>query len=293
MSLNSLSAEPRYAPGIDLSSRALLRISVALLGLRITFAQIGELGWPTAAMVAAAVPLTIGFGWTLARLLKHDGRFGVLSGSAVGICGASAAMAVAVAWPRENAERDTVVVIACITAMSTVAMVFYPVAAGYLHLSPLDTGRFLGGAIHDVAQVVGAGYAVGQKTGDVATIVKLMRVAMLLPVVLLITLTVARRTRESPPGEKRVALVPGFLIAFVALAVLHGVGAVPASVAAVLGEVSKWLRVIAVAALGMKTSARELIVVGRSALGLVFAETMFIGLFVLGWMQLLSAMSSN
>jgi hypothetical protein len=80
MALNALSSEPRYTPGIDLSARSLLRLSVALLGLRITFGQVGELGWSTAALVIVAVPLTIGFGWLVARAFKLDGRFGVLSG---------------------------------------------------------------------------------------------------------------------------------------------------------------------------------------------------------------------
>ena len=86
MALNQLSAEARYAPGINVSARTLLRISVALLGLRITFGQIGALGWSTAAMVMVTVPLTIGFGWALAKTMKLDGRYGVLSGGAVGIC---------------------------------------------------------------------------------------------------------------------------------------------------------------------------------------------------------------
>src|ERR1035438_5130674 len=107
MALNQLSAEARYAPGINVSARTLLRISVALLGLRITFGQIGELGWSTAAMVIVTVPLTIGFGWLLAKTLKLDGRYGVLSGGAVGICGASAAMAIAVARPPKGCHRDT------------------------------------------------------------------------------------------------------------------------------------------------------------------------------------------
>src|SRR5271168_1744096 len=78
MALNALSAEARYLPGINVSARALLRISVALLGLRITFSQIGSLGWSTAAMVIISVPLTICVGWVLAKALKIDGRFGVL-----------------------------------------------------------------------------------------------------------------------------------------------------------------------------------------------------------------------
>src|SRR5580698_8830558 len=241
MALNALSAEPRYTPGIDVSARTVLRVSVALLGLRITFNQVGDLGWSTAMMVLVAVPLTIGFGWVLARILKLDGRFGVLSGGAVGICGASAAMAIAVAWPRKNSERDTVVVIACITTYSTIAMILYPALVSHFHWDPLQTGRFLGGSIHDVAQVVAAGYASSPQAGDTATIVKLMRVAMLLPVVLIITLAVARGRDRSEPNQKKVALLPGFLLAFVVLAALNGFSLVAKPVASILTELSKWL----------------------------------------------------
>jgi uncharacterized integral membrane protein (TIGR00698 family) len=284
MALNTLSAEPRYRPGIDLSARLLLRISVALLGLRITFAQVGELGWSTAAMVLVTVLLTIGFGVLLARAMKLETRFGVLSGGAVAICGASAAMAIAVAWPRKDSERDTVVVIACITTYSTIAMILYPALLGHLSLDPTQTGRILGGSIHDVAQVVAAGYATSQRAGDAATIVKLMRVAMLLPVVLAITLKTAERGEHS--GNGKVALIPGFLVAFIVLTALNGFHLVPKPVGAGLAEVSKWLLVVAVAALGMKTNARDLVAVGRSALALIAAETVFLGLAVVGWVTL-------
>ena len=285
MALNQLSAEARYEPGINVSARTLLRISVALLGLRITFGQIGELGWSTAAMVLATVPLTIGFGWLLAKALKMDSRYGVLSGGAVAICGASAAMAIAVAWPRKDSERDTVVVIACITTYSTIAMVLYPALVAHLHLDPLQTGRFLGGSIHDVAQVVAAGYASSPQAGDAATIVKLMRVAMLLPVVLVVTLIAARNLAVEQP-KKNVALLPGFLIAFVVLAALNGFSLVAKPVASVLTEISKWLLVTSVAALGMKTSLREMMAVGTTCVALIAAETVFLGLLVLGWVLL-------
>ncbi len=178
-------------------------------------------------MVLVTVPATIGFGMLMARALKLDSRFGVLSGGAVGICGASAAMAIAVAWPRKDTERDTVVVIACITTYSTIAMIMYPALLGHLTLDATQTGRILGGSIHDVAQVIAAGYATSQRAGDAATIVKLMRVAMLLPIVLTITLKTAERfTTTTAPGEEpaasKVSLIPGFLVAFVILTALNG-----------------------------------------------------------------------
>jgi uncharacterized integral membrane protein (TIGR00698 family) len=196
-------------------------------------------------------------------------------------------MAIAVAWPRKDSERDTVVVIACITTYSTIAMVLYPALISYLHLTPLETGRFLGGSIHDVAQVVAAGYASSPQAGDSATIVKLMRVAMLLPVVLIITLVAARGAATHDPADKRVALLPGFLIGFVVLAALNGFALVAKPIAAVLTEASKWLLVISVAALGMKTSLREMMAVGTTAIALIAAETIFLGLLVLGWIMLM------
>jgi uncharacterized integral membrane protein (TIGR00698 family) len=286
MALNQLSTEARYVAGINVSARSLLRLSVALLGLRITFGQIGELGWSTAAMVLVTVPLTIVFGWILAKSLKLDGRYGVLSGGAVGICGASAAMAIAVAWPRKDSERDTVMVIACITTFSSIAMVLYPALIAHLHLDPLQTGRFLGGSIHDVAQVVAAGYATSPQAGDSATLVKLMRVAMLLPVVLVITLAAARGAGKQEPTQEKVTLLPGFLIGFVVLAALNGFALVAKPIAAVLIEASKWLLVISVAALGMKTSLREMMAVGTTAIALIAAETVFLALLVLSWITL-------
>jgi uncharacterized integral membrane protein (TIGR00698 family) len=281
MALNALSSEARYTPGINVSARTLLRLSVALLGLRISFAQVGALGWSSAVMVIVAVPSTILFGFMAAKALKLEGRFGVLSGGAVGICGASAAMAIAVAWPRKESERDTVVVIACITTYSTIAMVLYPALLSHLNFDPIQTGRFLGGSIHDVAQVVAAGYASSPQAGDTATIVKLMRVAMLLPTVLIITLCNANRGVES--GQRKVALLPSFLVAFVVLAALNGFHIVPQPVASILTDASKWLLVISVAALGMKTSLREMMAVGAPAIALIAAETIFLGLLVLGW----------
>ena len=165
-------------------------------------------------------------------------------------------------------------------------MVLYPALIAHLHLDPLQTGRFLGGSIHDVAQVVAAGYATSPLSGDSATIVKLMRVAMLLPVVLIITMVAARGTEKNGLTENKIALLPGFLIGFVVLAALNGFSLVAKPIASVLTEASKWLLVISVAALGMKTSLREMMAVGATAIALIAAETIFLALLVLSWITL-------
>jgi uncharacterized membrane protein YadS len=106
--------------------------------------------------------------------------FGILSAGAVAICGASAALAISSVLPKgENSERDTVFTVISVTALSTIAMIAYPVIIALFHLDHVAIGVFLGGTIHDVAQVVGAGFSVSEETGNVATFTKLLRVAML------------------------------------------------------------------------------------------------------------------
>jgi uncharacterized integral membrane protein (TIGR00698 family) len=161
-------------------------------------------------------------------------------------------------------------------------MVVYPAFIARLHLHPLQIGRFLGGSIHDVAQVVAAGYASSPKAGDAATIVQLMRVTMLLPVVLVVSACTAGKLR-AVRSEKKVVLVPGFLIAFIVLATLNSLHLVPRPAVLAVAEISKWLLVISVAALEMKTSARDLMSAGSTAIGLVAAETGFLALLVLTW----------
>mgnify|MGYP003896376767 CR=1 FL=1 len=156
------------------------------LGARITLVQLGGLGWFNGALIVAGVLATIGFGMVVSRMLGLDRRLGILTGGATAICGASAAIAIATVLPRtETSERELVFTIAGVTVLSTLAMVVYPLIVTGLGLSPDDAGIFLGGTIHDVAQVVGAGYGMSKETGDAATIVKLLRVAMLMPVVVI------------------------------------------------------------------------------------------------------------
>jgi uncharacterized membrane protein YadS len=112
---------------------------------------------------------------------------------------------------------------------------------------------------------------------------------MLLPVVLIITVVAARGWEKNEPAHKKVALLPGFLIGFVVLAALNGFALVAKPIASVLTEASKWLLVISVAALGMKTSLREMMAVGTTAIALIAAETIFLAVLVLSWITLVGS----
>jgi len=230
------------------------------------------------AMVVTGVISTITFGALAARALGLKRDFGILSGGAVGICGASAALAIASVLPKTpEAERDTILTVVVVTALSTLAMILYPLFAVAIGFSHEQSGIFLGGTIHDVAQVVGAGYSISQQTGDIATYVKLLRVTMLLPVVFTLALFMAR----GAGGGAAKAPIPMFLVAFAALVALNSLGWLPKLATDSAAEVSRWCLAMAIAALGMKTSFKSLIVVGWRPVGLMVAETAWIGGFVL------------
>jgi uncharacterized integral membrane protein (TIGR00698 family) len=280
MAMNFLSADGPCKPGIDFSARQVLRIGVALLGLRITLAQVAELGWHPVLLVVLAVALTIAVSMVVARAMGFQGIFGLLTGGATAICGASAALALAAALPAHpQKERATLFTVVGVSALSTLAMIVYPMLAHAFCLDPRAAGVFLGGTIHDVAQVGGAGYSMSQETGDVATLVKLLRVAMLLPVI--VFAVVLTRRRDGEPGGPRPALLPWFAVAFAVLVAVNSVGFLPPVVRAAGSDVSRWCLVMAIAAIGMKTQLKDLATVGLKPIALMLAETIFLAAFVL------------
>jgi uncharacterized membrane protein YadS len=127
-------------------------------------------------------------------VLNLPREFGILAGGAVAICGASAALAVSSVLPKsETLEQNTILVIIGVATLSSLAMIGYPILAAQLGLADISAGLFFGGSIHDVAQVLGAGYAISEDAGEVATVTKLLRVALLFPIVSLIALWVGAR----------------------------------------------------------------------------------------------------
>ncbi len=280
MAFHFLHEEGRCVAGIEFCSRSVLRVGVALLGARITAAQIGSLGFVPIATVLVGVATTTLFGVWLARRLKLGQYFGILSGGAVAICGASAALAISTALPTHpERERDTVLTVVGVTTLSTVAMVLYPLLVAALGFDHVRAGLFLGGTIHDVAQVVGAGYMISQETGDIATYVKLLRVATLIPMVLCISILLARQVGATKRGG--MPPFPLFLAGFAALVAINSLLPLPGALVETATSISSWCLVTAIAALGMKTSLRDLVEVGWRPVGLIVAETVWIGVLVL------------
>ena len=274
------------ACGIDFTASTLLRAGVVLLGLRIALGDLAVLGWQTALMLAGAIFTTIVLGVGLAKALGLQKRFGALTGGSVAICGASAALAISTILPKgENHERDTLLTVIGVTAMSTIAMVLYPIIAGQLGMTDTEAGIFLGGTIHDVAQVVGAGYSVSESAGDMATLTKLVRVAMLMPVVLIMMLVIKRFYKASTQAEGgEVPKMPLFLIGFIALMLLNSFVSLPEFVIEAGTQVSRFFLVVSITAIGMKSNLGKLAEVGVLPIVMIVVETLWIALLILGFL---------
>lgn len=280
MALNFLSTDGPCKAGIEFTARSVLRIGVALLGMRITLEQIAGLGWKPVALVVTLVVVTILVSVVAAKAMGFQRLFGMLTGGATAICGASAALALAAALPNHpQKERATLFTVIGVSALSTVAMILYPMIANWFDLSPQLAGIFLGATIHDVAQVVGAGYSMSTETGDTATVVKLMRVAMLLPVI--VAAAMITRMQGADPTGKRPPLLPMFAVGFLVLACVNSTGWVPSVVQGGVNELSRWCLVVAISALGMKTQIKELTAVGIKPILLMVGETVFLVALVL------------
>ncbi|MBP7243437.1 YeiH family protein [Amaricoccus sp.] len=277
-----LAEEGRCVAGIEATARHVLRFGVALLGVRISVDLLIGLGAQLVTLVVAGVILTILFGLVGSRILGRGWRFALLTGGAVAICGASAAMAIAAVLPRnEHSESNLIFTVLAVTVLGTLAMITYPLVAALAGLDPQDTGVFIGATIHDVAQVVGAGFSISDAAGETATLVKLIRVTMLAPIVLVFSLAIRASGPATATGGERPPLVPGFVLAFLALAAVNSLGLVPARVSDVAGDISRRALVVAMAAVGMKTSLRTILDVGGQAITLIVAETVFLVGFIL------------
>ena len=280
MGLNFLSSESQCKAGIEFTARTVLRIGIALLGMRITLGQITALGWQPIVLVITLVIVTISVSVITAKILGFKKLFGMLTGGATAICGASAALALSAAFPQHpQKEKATLFTVIGVSALSTLAMIVYPMIARWLELSPQQAGVFLGATIHDVAQVVGAGYSMSSETGDTATVVKLMRVAMLLPVI--ICAAMITRMQGGDATGKHPPLLPWFAVVFLMLACINSTSWVPSMLQQGVNELSKWCLVIAISALGMKTQLKELASVGIKPILLMLGETIFLVVLVL------------
>ncbi|MEM7060533.1 MAG: YeiH family protein [Pseudomonadota bacterium] len=286
IALNFLSKEDHSKNGVAFASSTVLRAGVALLGARVSVEMAVSLGWSTVSMVVGGLLATIVFGMAIARFLGHGPRFAFLSAGSVAICGASAAIAISAILPRDERTQERLIfTVAGVTLLSTVAMIAYPIFADQLGFNDHMAGIFLGATIHDVAQVVGAGFSISDDAGETATVVKLIRVSMLAPVIFCAVLMIRWLNLNTGDQTNRPPLVPWFVAGFVILAAANSSGFLPPVVVTTLGEASRWALLIAISAVGVRTSLEEVLQVGGRAIALLVLETVFLAVLIFGLLQ--------
>jgi uncharacterized integral membrane protein (TIGR00698 family) len=249
LALNFVAREEGTHPGLDLASRACLRWGIVALGFQVTLAQVLDLGpWPFAALVAI---MLVAF---FAAISGQSRYAGILAGGATAICGASAALALYGVIGRDRlSQAQFALTLVGVSLASALAMSLYPAIAGEMGLTDSQAGFLIGASIHDVAQAIGGGFTYSDPAGAEATIIKLSRVALLGPAMILVALWIGNSAADARQPVWRRITLPWFIVGFVALVGVNSTGAVPPALQAMMMTASKALLLFAVIATAMRS----------------------------------------
>ena len=247
-----------WVPGIQFCSKRVLRFGIILYGFRLTFQDVTAVGIPAVIIDAIIVGGTIGLGMLIGRLMKMDRGITLLTSVGSAICGAAAVLGA------ESAIRTkpykTAVAVSTVVIFGTLSMFLYPILYrnGIFALSPEQMGIYAGSTIHEVAHVVGAGNAMGDEVASIAIIVKMIRVMMLVPVLLIITWAVAKAAAANgSEGEKGKINIPWFAILFLVVIAFNSFDLLPESVVSFINTFDTFLLTMAMTALGAETSIEK------------------------------------
>lgn len=290
--LHRLDALSPLRQGIDWSARQLLYLGVALMGLRIDFGDLSQAGFLAPALVIVTLIVTLFAGFAFARVFGQSKEFSILMSGSVAICGVSAAAAICAALDDcESRNQELAITVAGITVLSTAVMIIYPLLSHTLGLDNLASGILMGGTIHNVSQAVGAGYAVSPEAGDMSVLLKLLRVSMLLPIVILISVIWGKNAATPYPslGAKIRANSPRFLVAFVILAILSCFHLVPKPITEIGNAAAHLALVVSLVAIGIKTNMKDVLTVGLKPLIAMTLTTAFMAVFILAGTYVIGA----
>jgi uncharacterized integral membrane protein (TIGR00698 family) len=288
LSLNFVSSDPRTHWGLDFASRTFLRFGIVTLGLQVSFAQVMALGWLSLVGLLLVMALAMAAGLAGARMGRQSNYAGLLAGGSTAICGASAALALyGVIGKQRLPQSQFALTLVGVSLASALAMTLYPIIAHEAGFTDQQAGFLIGASIHDVAQAIGGGFAFSDAAGNSATIVKLARVALLAPIVALVSAMIGAPDGSGGPIWRRVA-VPWFILAFLALLALNSMVAIPRELAGIGLTISKVSLLLAVTATAMRTRLDLLLQVGWSAAIPVAAATLtsFAAAFLFAWVFL-------
>lgn len=269
-----IGVQERVQSGISFSSSKLLRLGIILLGMRLNLADIYHAGMNVFLLALIYLIGALFLVYGIARMFGVDDQLGLLTACGTAICGAAAVVAIS---PQVKATKDqTAVGVATIAILGTIFTLIYTFMYPILNLSPAQYGTFAGATLHEIAHVIAAADPAGDKAVDMAVIVKLTRVALLVPVALMIGLLARRKQSTSDERKRTFSSIPWFIFGFLAMSSIHSLGVVPESIATNLVNVAYTLLAMAMAGLGLNVQFRTF----RSLGGKPFVAGM-LGSFIL------------
>ena len=244
-----------WVPGIQFCTKQVLRTGIVLYGFKLTFQSVIDIGGAALLIDAVVVAFTILLGAGLGRLLKMDRDTALLTSIGSSICGAAAVLG---AEPVVKSQPyKAAVAISTVVIFGTLSMFLYPALfrAGMLDLTTEQMGLFTGATLHEVAHVVGAGNAMGQAISDPAIIVKMIRVMMLAPVLVILSIILSRREAAAgQTGQKRKITIPWFAFLFLAVIGFNSLHLLPSGVVSAINSLDTFLLTMAMTALGAESS---------------------------------------
>ncbi|MER1966488.1 putative sulfate exporter family transporter [Castellaniella sp. GW247-6E4] len=282
---NVIGVSPVYAPGVAYGSRQVLQWSIIGLGFSLSLGQVVDTGGASLAVTLVTLSTAFLAAWVLGRWLGLTGRLCTLIGVGTAICGGSAIAATAPIIQSDG--HDTALAVSTIFLFNVVAVLLFPFLGHVLGLSDAGFGLWAGTAINDTSSVVAAGYSYSVAAGDVATIVKLTRATLIIPVCLVIAGWMAWHARR---GAARVSLrriFPWFIVWFLAASAVHTLGWVPAVLQEPLHHASQFLIVMALTAIGLSSDLRRMAAAGLRPLLLGLGTWVAVALSSLGMQALM------
>jgi len=278
-----------WAAGVNFSARKLLRIAVAFFGLRVSIQEIAQVGLPGLAESLLIVVSTLAIGtWAGMKLMKLDRDSALLTAAGSAICGAAAVLAFESTL--QSKPHKSAMAVGSVVLFGTLSMFLYPalLRAGILHLDTTGVGLFFGGTIHEVAQVVGAASNVSPEATHIATIVKMTRVMLLVPVLLVIGLWVNRSMKGTgAEGQaKRKLAVPWFALGFLACVAVNSLHVLPEAATSTINLLDTFALTMAMTALGIETRLSQIRDAGPRALttGLILYVWLLAGGLGITWL---------
>jgi uncharacterized integral membrane protein (TIGR00698 family) len=284
MAARSLLPIPAFLlPGLRVAQRPVLRWAVAGLGFKLSLMELVRIGAPALLVVIISTFAALAFGWWLARKMGIGEKLGLLLGVGGAICGASAI--VAVDSVVQGKKADAACALGIITLLGTIGIVVYPPLARWMGLSDAVYAVWDGASLHEMAQVVAAGFGVSEDAARSATVVKLARISLLAPVAL--SLGWWLRRRGGAAGEVHVAPVPWFLVLFVAFAAVNSTPWVRESPAARewvewVRSADLWLLCVGMAGVGLQSGLADLRSAGLRPVLVGLGQWVFLAVLSLG-----------